>query len=421
MIYFRTLNASITPQFIDFGDTFVGADHLRASFPQASLVFLDSASNPTASSTSNRPHYKLRFHSSIEVVSYFPEKESPYPASSELNLREFTPNQVEAIRSGLNKGLTLIVGPPGTGKSDTAVQIIFNLYRNHPNSKILLLTHSNAALNDLFHKIKERDINPRHLLRLGGGGQQLGDEEDRDGDEGLFTKQGRVNFSLQRRMELLAEVQRLAESLGGAQAGDVGASCETAGHFFTSHIAPRLDSFNEHSKDEAERKFSSVSEIRLAFPFKEFFNDVVDDLFDGTYLRIEHCCKFALFVLSLTNSIISSFSSDVITLMTLWHYSRGNFLHSCPLTETSPVASFVLTRFSFLVDSKDVGDALKSAKVCCRHVSKMFDELAELRAFELLRSQAHRADYLLTKQVDLLSSVRMTTTSFHCSAMTNCI
>lgn len=38
------------------------------------------------------------------------------------NFIRFTPVQVEAIRSGVNPGLTMVVGPPGTGKTDTAVQ-----------------------------------------------------------------------------------------------------------------------------------------------------------------------------------------------------------------------------------------------------------------------------------------------------------
>ena len=38
------------------------------------------------------------------------------------NAIRFTPVQVEAIRSGVNPGLTMVVGPPGTGKTDTAVQ-----------------------------------------------------------------------------------------------------------------------------------------------------------------------------------------------------------------------------------------------------------------------------------------------------------
>jgi intron-binding protein aquarius len=49
----------------------------------------------------------------------------------------------------------MIVGPPGTGKTDVAVQIIASLYHNYPTQKILLVTHSNAALNDLFEKIME--------------------------------------------------------------------------------------------------------------------------------------------------------------------------------------------------------------------------------------------------------------------------
>lgn len=47
----------------------------------------------------------------------------------------FTPAQVEAIRSGMQPGLTLVVGPPGTGKTDVAVQIIHNLYHNYPNQR----------------------------------------------------------------------------------------------------------------------------------------------------------------------------------------------------------------------------------------------------------------------------------------------
>jgi intron-binding protein aquarius len=46
-----------------------------------------------------------------------------------------------------------VVGPPGTGKTDVAVQIIANLYHNCPNQKTLIVAHSNAALNDLFQKV----------------------------------------------------------------------------------------------------------------------------------------------------------------------------------------------------------------------------------------------------------------------------
>ena len=61
------------------------------------------------------------------------------------NSVRFTSTQVEAIHSGMQSGLTLIVGPPGTGKTDVAVQIISNLYHNFPDQRILLVTHSNQV------------------------------------------------------------------------------------------------------------------------------------------------------------------------------------------------------------------------------------------------------------------------------------
>ena len=62
----------------------------------------------------------------------------------------------------------MVVGPPGTGKTDTAVQIMNVLYHNCPGQRTLLITHSNQALNDLFQKIMQRDIPSTYLLRLGG-------------------------------------------------------------------------------------------------------------------------------------------------------------------------------------------------------------------------------------------------------------
>jgi intron-binding protein aquarius len=47
----------------------------------------------------------------------------------------------------------MVVGPPGTGKTDVAVQVISNWYHNYPDQRILLITHSNQALNQLFEKI----------------------------------------------------------------------------------------------------------------------------------------------------------------------------------------------------------------------------------------------------------------------------
>ena len=97
---------------------------------------------------------------------------------SNRNAIPFTPTQVEAIRAGMQPGLTLVVGPPGTGKTDVAVQIISNLYHNFPAQRTLIVTHSNQALNQLFEKIMQLDIDERHLLRLGHGEEALETEKD---------------------------------------------------------------------------------------------------------------------------------------------------------------------------------------------------------------------------------------------------
>ena len=96
---------------------------------------------------------------------------------------------MEAINAGSRPGLTVIIGPPGTGKTDVAVQIISNIYHNFPNQRTLLVTRSNSALNQLFEKIVALDIADRHLLRLGRG------EEDLQ-TEASFGKSGRVDYFL---------------------------------------------------------------------------------------------------------------------------------------------------------------------------------------------------------------------------------
>lgn len=72
------------------------------------------------------------------------------------NAIQFTPTQIEAIRAGMQPGLTMVVGPPGTGKTDVAVQIISNIYHNFPNQRMLVVTHSNQVCLFLNHWYSDR-------------------------------------------------------------------------------------------------------------------------------------------------------------------------------------------------------------------------------------------------------------------------
>lgn len=230
---------------INFNDTFIDIDHLRASFPGRSFEYKNK--NPL-----ERP-FKVTFpkekDAPLTVEAYVPPNPGPYPQDiPKKNAVPFTHVQVEAIRSGINSGLTLVVGPPGTGKTDVACQLISNLYHTFPEQvllhfelnlllvaniniqRTLFVTHSNTALNHLFEKIMALDVDERHMLRLGHGQEML--ETDKD-----FSKWGRVNYMLSLRVQQLAEVERLATSLNVA--GDVGYTCETAAHFYLFHVLAR--------------------------------------------------------------------------------------------------------------------------------------------------------------------------------------
>ena len=326
---------------LDYRDTFLDWQHLveslagntvepdpnyDSSFPPPYV--LESAGTEPASAP--RPSKKRRRDqpdgpepaSSVEafkVSTYTPPNTGPYATDApKLNTVRFTPAQVEAITSGTRPGLTVIVGPPGTGKTDVATQIINNIYHNFPQQRTLLIAHSNQALNQLLQKIVALDIDERHLLRLGHGEEELNTETS-------FSKAGRVDSFLERGGHYLAEVQRLASSIGAP--GAHGSSCETAEYFDKVYIQPRWKRY----WDEVESRTSE--DVVLKFPFEAFFADAPAPLFP-----------------------------------------QGN---------------------------KE--ELIEIARGCERHIRRIFDELADIRPFEILRSQRDKSDYLLVKEARIIA------------------
>lgn len=233
----------------------------------------------------------------------------------------------------MQAGLTMVVGPPGTGKTDVAVQIISNLYHNHPNQRTLIVTHSNQALNQLFEKIMALDIDERHLLRLGHGEEALETEKD-------FSRYGRVNYVLTKRLELLQQVQKLQESLNVK--GDNAYTCETAGYFFLYNVMARWEQFQSLVKATYEKTIRDYKHqeneswkiiFNNHFPFLKFFADAPQPLFRG-----------------------ETFS-----------------------------------------------DYMEIAESCFTYISHIFTELEEFRAFELLRTGLDRSKYLLVKEVKIIA------------------
>ncbi|XP_072313298.1 RNA helicase aquarius isoform X2 [Eucyclogobius newberryi] len=325
---------------LDFNDTFLSLEHLRCSFPGHTIQVKEE--NPEL----QVPPFRIKFpvpeqpgkgkkrkaaeeekkpeNKTLTVEPYVAPNRGPYPYNQpKRNTIQFTPTQIEAIRAGMQPGLTMVVGPPGTGKTDVAVQIISNIYHNFPEQRTLIVTHSNQALNQLFEKIIALDIDERHLLRLGHGEEELETEKD-------FSRYGRVNYVLARRLELLGEVGRLQESLDVP--GDVSYTCETAGHFYLYQVISRWEQYQSKVKPK-QGKTVEVEAVAEHFPFHKFFSNAPQPVFKGR-----------------------TYEEDMVI-----------------------------------------------AEGCYRHIKKIFTQLEEFRAFELLRSGLDRSKYLLVKEAKIIA------------------
>ncbi|GFS14383.1 intron-binding protein aquarius [Elysia marginata] len=320
---------------LDWNDTFLSLKHLKGSFPERKVT-LDGAEEKAI------PPFRVTFEEeksdskreleadtsksekSLKAVPHVIPNRGPYPYNQpKKNAIQFTPTQVEAIRAGMQPGLTMVVGPPGTGKTDVAVQIIANIYHNFPNQRMLVVTHSNQALNQLFEKIMSLDVDERHLLRLGHGEEALETEKD-------FSRYGRVNYVLAQRVELLQEVNRLQAGL--VEMGDMSYTCETAGYFYIYQVLSRWQEFLSKLKPFTGQD-EHVKQIQSLFPFTAFFANAPQPLFK----------------------------------------------------------------------TKTWAEDMDIANGCFSHIKKIFTQLEEFRAFELLRSGSDRANYLLIKEAKIIA------------------
>lgn len=269
---------------VDLRDTFLDFEHLKTCFqgkqleidgqaplePPYTITLLDDPMDQDAKPTKKSKKAKQQEKpETLQVSSYKLPNMGPYPQDvPKKNHIRYTPVQAESIYAGMNHGLTLVVGPPGTGKTDVAVQTIANLYRNHPEQHTLIVTHSNQALNQIFGKLIELDVDPRHVVRLGHGEQELDTNVS-------FSKYGRVLAALERRILLLQQVDHLSQSL--SVPGAHGSTCETADYFFHIHIVPRWESF-----ESTAAKAESVQQVRDAFPFAQYFANAPTPVFTET-------------------------------------------------------------------------------------------------------------------------------------------
>lgn len=217
--------------------------------------------------------YVENVYDGTSYIRAFDKKSSSSASQHPPSSIRYTKAQVAAVRTGQCEGLTLIVGPPGTGKTDVVVQLVLNLYRTTPaREKILLVAHSNRALDNFLAKVLNRNvIHEAELVRLGQA-QHAGDsnasKESGSTSHANFSRNGRVAFLLKRRAALLTEVEQMAQWLinkdasryAGLAGGSASYSCENAQIFYQFHMKPFLD---------AAREADNVTELKEFYAMRK--------------------------------------------------------------------------------------------------------------------------------------------------------
>eukprot|EP01117_Protostelium_nocturnum_P000116 TRINITY_DN1019_c0_g1_i4.p1 TRINITY_DN1019_c0_g1~~TRINITY_DN1019_c0_g1_i4.p1 ORF type:complete len:1386 (-),score=536.20 TRINITY_DN1019_c0_g1_i4:27-4184(-) len=323
---------------LNFNDTFLSGSHFIETHPHSQLEFFDANGKEISKKEAEElsPPFRVEFENledskqKLKLRPYLPSIPGPYPHNiPRKNSVPFTVAQLEAIERGMFEGLTMVVGPPGTGKTDVAVQMISNWYHSFPEQRILIVTHSNQALNQIFEKIMHLDIDERHLLRLGHGQESLETEKD-------FSKFGRVNHMLARRLDLLNSVDRLAKSLGILD--DVAYTCETAESFWMAHILPKINEFRRKMKEE--RNQNSIDVLAALFPFTKFFADAPQPLLRGKKLE-EDMRKVEGCLIYISNLFVELKECRAFELLRS-SYDRSNYL----LTKQARIVAMTVTHAS---------------------------------------------------------------------------
>lgn len=84
--------------------------------------------------------------------------------------RSLNPSQISAIAKAVDaEDLALIQGPPGTGKSTAIAELIWQLARKTPKSRILLTSEANLAVDNALDKLKSSNHNIVKPIRIASG------------------------------------------------------------------------------------------------------------------------------------------------------------------------------------------------------------------------------------------------------------
>ena len=245
----------------------------------------------------------------------------------------------DPLAQAMMKGLTIINGGPGTGKSRSISAILDSWYSN-ALGKTLLVAKTAESLTSILSYLTR--VPREYLVKLGGA------------PDDKFGRQMTINYILQLRMELLAKVKNIAMSLGlDKLADDYAFSCENAHQMLLNRVQPAIDQYMRTLEKAKGREQDALTlKIRDGYIRREALMSL-----PGWSAEISDAKK-------MSEILLSNNSLEVIM-------------------------------FPFRVYYQQIGMA---ESLSLEPVLEIFEKLREVSAFEVLRNLRDRSQFLTTRQ-----------------------
>ena len=193
---------------------------------------------------SNKPLFKLfeQLHDDTVSTTSTPfDKSSVVTNSLIFRNRDLNESQQQAVAAIIqNEQMTIVHGPPGTGKTTTLIEAIIQLIKN--GEKILVSAPSNTAVDNIAKGLLQQSVK---LLRVGNASKA---------DETIFahTPEGRLNNSKQQKE--IKQLKQKAEE-------------------FRKMALKYKRSFGKAEREQRQLLFKEVKNIRLEIKKLQAYNE----------------------------------------------------------------------------------------------------------------------------------------------------
>jgi superfamily I DNA and/or RNA helicase len=127
---------------------------------------------------------------------------------------DFNQSQYKAIDSALNNTISVIEGPPGTGKTQTILNLISNIVSRNKNCAIVS-NNNNTAIDNVYEKLSEEGISfiAATLGRLENVGRFFDNNNEQELDAFLETKLDLVDLTTGSKIKELSTVMKRIHEL----------------------------------------------------------------------------------------------------------------------------------------------------------------------------------------------------------------